>query len=68
MPKYIFKFLPTAIDILANNRSDAIEEFLKIFSQENPLEHFSIEEKDTIVEKWDKEGLGSGSYSGDKGN
>lgn len=68
MPRYIFKFLPIAIDIFANNRSDAIQEFLKMFTEENPLEHFSIEEKDTLLEKMDQAGIGSASYSGDKGN
>lgn len=68
MPRYIFKFLPSAIEILANNRSDAIQDFLQMFTVENPLEHFAIEEKDSFLDRIDKMDIGSASYSGDKGN
>ena len=68
MPQYIFTFLPKEFIILANNRADAIRDFLKIMTEENPLEHFGIEEKDSLLEKMDQAGLGNPSYKGDKGN
>ncbi len=68
MTKFIFTFLPKQIVILANNKANAIETFLKMFTEENPLEHFNIQEKDDILDKMHKNGIGNPTYRGDKGN